>query len=85
MKSVYRYQVPIDGHPHEIELTGPLVAVGYPGEGYVEFWAEHHEGQAGTGRTFEVFGTGNPIPDTAKWVGTCARLRSLVFHLYEHQ
>jgi hypothetical protein len=51
----------------------------------VEFWAEHDPDSFGEQpRTFQVFGTGHPIPDGMSWVGTCDRTPDgFVWHLYE--
>lgn len=51
----------------------------------VEFWAEHDpDAYTEEPRTFQVFGTGQPLPDGAAWVGTCDRTpEGLVWHLYE--
>jgi hypothetical protein len=87
-RRMFRYVVSVDGQPHVVPLSHSPVAVadagdplGQPG---VEFWAEHTEGAPQIARAFQVFGTGHPLPDNARWVGTCARTADgLVWHLYE--
>lgn len=85
-RSMFRYMVPVDDQPHGFRLTGDPVAVAATADSRtVEFWAEH---ATATGpvplRAFQVFGTGHPLPDDARWVGTCARTPDgLVWHLYE--
>ena len=73
-RRMFRYVIPVDGGPHQLELTSDPVHVA-PGRvgplPVVEFWAEHHETREGTWRTFQVFGTGARTPE------------SLVWHLYE--
>src|SRR5260370_973455 len=34
-------------------------------------------------RRFQVFGTGHPLPQNARYVGTCPRVSGLVWHLFE--
>ena len=89
-RKMYRYVVPVDDQPHEFTLTSDPVAVAAawsepPAASAMvaEFWAEHDAGPRGTGRAFQVFGTGQPLPPEARWVGTCPRIAGLVWHLYE--
>ena len=84
IKSIYRYVVPIGGH-YWITLTGDPIAVAavdYPAG--VEFWAEISDDRPARRRAFQVYGTGHPVPVSAKWWGTTARTADgLVWHLYE--
>jgi hypothetical protein len=59
--------------------------VGAAGIHVVEFWAEHDPDAYGEEpRTFQVFGTGQLVPDGMHWVGTCDRTPDgHVPHLYE--
>jgi hypothetical protein len=87
-RRMYRYEVPVDGQPHTIPLShNPVAAAAFqPGlvSWSVEFWAEHTEGAPPLSRAFQVFGTGQPLPEDARWIGTCPRTASgLVLHLYE--
>ena len=83
-RSMYRYIVPIADGSIAYPLTGDPVAVAASGRYRVEFWAEHDDGARETDRAFQVFGTGHPLPDGAKWVGTCPRTDDgLVWHLFE--
>jgi hypothetical protein len=70
------------GRPGNIEQPA---ATGTGGIHVVEFWAEHNPDEHDERpRTFQVFGTGQPLPDDAHWVGTCDRTPDgLVWHLYE--
>lgn len=87
-RRMFRHTVPVDDLAHVIGLShSPVRAVAFAmsswNDAMVEFWAEHTEGAPQTGRTFQVFGTGQPLPDDAEWVGTCPRsANGLVFHLY---
>jgi hypothetical protein len=81
-RRMFRYEIPVDDRAHEFKLTGSPVAVATPDLGTVEFWAEH-DGAASATRAFRVFATGQPLPDGARWAGTCPRIRGIVWHLYE--
>ncbi len=85
---MFRYVVSVDDQPHVVPLSHSPVAVAAAPHGTygwaVEFWAEHTQGAPAVKRTFKVFGTGHPLPEDAKWIGTCARTPGgLVWHLYE--
>ncbi len=91
VKTVHRHTVPVDDKDHTFHLTSnphAVAAVRVGGRHVVEFWVEHH-GHDHNGRdyavprTFQVFGTGHPIPADAKWWGTAGRVDGLVWHLYE--
>jgi hypothetical protein len=89
IRRMFRYVVPVDDTAHVIRLSHSPVAVAAAGGEHgrylsVEFWAEHTEGAPQVKRAFRVFGTGHPLPEDARWVGTCARMpNGLVFHLFE--
>lgn len=83
-RRMFRYSVPADDKPSTFSLTGNPVAVAAHFEDVVEFWAEHDPGAPEVKRSFQVFGTGHPLPEGATWVGTCPRTQlGLVWHLYE--
>lgn len=86
-RRMLRHEVPVDDQPHTFgPLCDPVhVAAKLTMEGYVvEFWAEAGDNGAGNQpRLFQVYGTGHPLPNTAKWVGTCDRINGFVWHLYE--
>ena len=81
-RAMFRYMVPVDDE-RTFRLTGDPVAVAAAGIDRVEFWAEHNEDAGESDRAFKVFGTGQALPDGARWVGTCNRVSGLVWHLYE--
>jgi hypothetical protein len=98
MKTIYRYEVPIDDQVHSVTISGNPLAVAFRPDlpsAVVEFWAEARQDtergrMKARERTFQVFGTGQSIPDRAAYWGTTARYRdplfqveSVVFHLYE--
>ncbi len=82
-RKVYRYTIPVDDQPHVVHLTNdPLhVAVGATVD-EVEFWAEHDDGALEYPAAFQVVGTGQLLPEGARYAGTCPRVRGLVWHLY---
>lgn len=82
-RRMFRYFVPVDGQPHAFMLTCDPVAFAADDD-TVDFWAENDPRRDATGRAFQVFGTGHPIPDGARWVGTPPRTKGgLVWHLFE--
>ena len=91
-RCMYRHRVIVNGLPQKIGLGGdPLhveaarVWVGADAQHAVDFWAES-AGEGAAVRTFQVFGTGHPLPDGARYWGPTARTsEGLVWHLYELQ
>lgn len=85
---VFRYQVPVDDKLLAYSLTGDPLHVEADrtdtGVHVVDFWAEHTDDRPASPRVFQVFGTGHPLPDGARYWGTTARTpEGLVWHLYE--
>lgn len=89
--AMYRYQVPVDDEWHTIHLHAEPVAVANNPDSadVVDFYAESLAGPdrdyvTGRYRQFRVFGTGQPLPDDARHVGTAPRHEiGVVWHLYE--
>lgn len=84
-RSMFRYVVPLDDRAYPFHLSHDPVAVAAHNDSRaVEFWVEHTHGAPAVKRWFRVFGTGHPLPEDVRWVGTCPRTPSgLVWHLYE--
>jgi hypothetical protein len=82
VRSVYRYEVPVDDGDHTHTLTGPIVHVDCRRHGLVEFWAIHSGVERGAARRFRAYGTGAPVPPGHRHVGT-ALDGPLVWHLFE--
>lgn len=82
-RRIFRYTIPDDGQEHTVRLTSePLhVSTGQLID-EVDFWAEHDDDALEYPATFQVVGTGHPIPQGAAYTGTCPRTRGLVLHLY---
>lgn len=89
MKSIYKYDVPLEGATHMIPQGALLqhVAVQYQPD-VVSFWATvDTETLIMEERRFEIVGTGHLIPENGVYVGT-AEVKvnnggSLVWHLIE--
>lgn len=83
-RQVFRYVVPVDDRPHVIHLTNdPLHVANGVTLDEVDFWAEHDTGGLEYPAAFQVVGTGQPLPDGARYVGTCPRTREgVVWHLF---
>lgn len=91
MKRVLRYRIKVDGGPQvfrteadsdALRVEAVPLDLAEDGGHYVDFWMISF-GQE-TEHTYEVFGTGHPIPDNALWQGTTARTSDgLVWHLFQ--
>jgi hypothetical protein len=80
-KRIYRYLVPVDDQWHDQDFDGEVLAVNCRRLDAVEFWAV--EGGI-VPRCFRVVGTGHPMPEDARYVGTAVTPDgSLVWHLVE--
>lgn len=89
-RRVHRHQLVVGGTPLTVELTGdPLhvaaqpLGVGDRPQHLVEFWVEDNDAGTRYARTFQAFGTGHELPDSAVHWGTTQRTEGLVWHLYE--
>lgn len=82
---IYRYEVPVDGRWHDITMAGAgTLRVGCRNVHVVEFWTTHDDVSVEEVRRFRVVGTGEPMPDGARWWGTAvAPGGRLVWHLVE--
>lgn len=81
---IHRYRVEVDGQPHTVTLTGDPLHIEAAGNSHVDFWAVHTPGRPGTVRAFQVIGTGQPLPDGARYIGTTGRtVAALIWHLFE--
>lgn len=97
MRTMYRYEIPVDDRYHEIKLSdaGYPMAFGAKWEDetqppIVEFWAEHDDSFVQRTAIYRIYGTGHPIGDGDHpsdqfiYVGTAPRWRGLVWHVYEY-
>lgn len=90
MRTVLRYDVPVDDQPHEIAAGAVLHAAAerfITGSTIprVEVWIECFTPENRLPEqtmTVQVFGTGQRLPANARWLRTCLDGR-LVWHLYE--
>lgn len=87
MKRVFKHVIPVDDEWHE-RHTGEILHVDHQetergwGTDAVTFWFENRGDDYTHTRAFRVFGTGHPVPDEARYEGTCIGVRGLVWHLY---
>lgn len=81
-KKIYRYEVPVDGRVHPIELGGDILHVAARDPRVVEFWALHGQRQPGI-RRFRVYGTGQPLPIGDLVLCGTAIAGPLVWHLID--
>jgi hypothetical protein len=92
-RRMLRYQVVVNDRPQTFtvhsswsqpaRVGASRLGVGPDAQHLVEFWVEGDE-DGSVKRTFQVFGTGHPLPERARWWGTTARTsEGLVWHLYE--
>lgn len=80
-KRVLKWRVPVDGQAHRIG-GGPVALVAWQHHLVTEvvIWTE--EGDPAPKRTVRVYGTGHPIPDTSRHLGSVV-IEPYVWHVYE--
>jgi hypothetical protein len=90
MRRMHRYEINLSAHDVlAFKLTHIPVhfaakrEYGTTGDHIVEFWAIHDDELPEFEHTYQVIGTGNPIPEDCRYVGTCDRLDGLVWHVFE--
>lgn len=81
-KAIYRYEVPVDGQVHAIELSGKILHVASRRPEVVEFWALSSGGVSIT-RRFRVYGTGHTLPEGPVTMCGTALDRDYVWHLVD--
>jgi hypothetical protein len=82
--TVHRHHILVDDQWHTLNLTGPVLHVDARYDNAVDVWVLHTEGPT-TVHRFRVFGTGHPLPDNVKHVGSALTGPGgmLVWHLFE--
>jgi hypothetical protein len=82
-RRVLRWEVPVDGAWHELEV-GPdgIAHVAARSVDVVEVWAIDDPVLAKFPGRFIVVGTGHPLPELADHVGTALAPNGLVWHLF---
>lgn len=84
MKAKVVYKYPLGMGPNTVALpkNAKIVHIGMQ-EGFPMMWVEHpHEWESYEKRFFEIFGTGNPIPEDAEHISTFFD-PPFVWHVYE--
>lgn len=81
--AIFRYEVPVDGLWHTLQLFGDVLHVAARHPGAVEVWAL--TGGLPRTRELQVFGTGQPLPEyPLKHIGSAVVAGgALVWHLME--
>lgn len=94
-RKVFRYgPVVVTDGPQQVEMpvSATIVNVGSKTTGFIDIWAIVDEDaiEQTTVRTFQVFGTGHPLPEDAQYVDTSIQdgpfgmqNGSMVWHLFE--
>lgn len=84
MRTVWKFEVPVDGQPHTLNLPAGADIVAAVSMAVMAFWATVDDAQKVTDpRTFEVIGTGHPEPFEKRQHLGVAQAGPLVWHLYE--
>jgi len=89
--AIHRYEVPVDDRGHGIALRGRILHVWCRSPEAVEFWAFDDDHTVENWHSFQVFGTGQPLPGLLgvsgagwRYVGTAITPGgALVWHLCE--
>jgi hypothetical protein len=80
---VLRYEIPVDGDWHTIDIPRTVLHVAARNINTVELWALDIGGPS-IARTFSVFGTGWEVPEHAVHIGTAVVPDgTLSWHLFE--
>ena len=91
MRTIYKYEIPVDGNLVSMPIDSQILSVGAQGESIV-LWVEVDTERPECHRYFEVFGTGHAIPDnrmhsdmgvSRKFIGTVF-MGPFVWHVYEY-
>lgn len=94
MRTVWRYEIPIDDKAHAFELSDYPTRVQtrlftpsyFKDKGwYLEFWAMHDSLTVPMRMMLKVCGTGYEIPENGYVLATSQPLHGRVFHLIELQ
>lgn len=84
-RHIHRAQILADGHPETLDLSGPIIHIATRAERYIEIWYIDDPAVPLAPRTFQVFGTGQPLPDDVTHVGSAVTPNDgrYVWHLFE--
>jgi hypothetical protein len=83
-RTVHRHRVPVDGQPHTVTFAGELLHIEAAGNGHVDLWTLHAPREFPHAHLVQVFGTGQSLPDDARYVGTTGRTPAgLIWHVFE--
>ena len=86
MKRIWKYQVggpPTVARTHQAMPQSARILHVDSQEEEIFIWAEFENPEPTNERCFAIYGTGNPIPKDAQYVGT-TQVTPFVWHVYEH-
>jgi hypothetical protein len=84
MPVIHKYQIPVDGNLHSIDITGPVIHVEAASDTLVNMWAISGLVSIPEKVHYCVVSTGNELPKNAVHVGTTSRTpNGFVWHLIE--
>lgn len=87
---IHRTELPVDDRPHGIDLTGEILHVAARRPGAIDVWYQARpDGMESMRRSFQVVGTGQPIPTYLGFYVThkgtaVTRNGALVWHVLEN-
>lgn len=91
-RCILRYRIHLTSQPQILRaMPGPVVdvdaatiGVDHPAATYVlDLWIDGDGEDVTSQRTFQVVGTGQPIPERARYCGSASRAGGFKWHLYE--
>lgn len=93
-RKVFKYTITVTDGPQQLHIPvgASLVHVGSKTDGFIDIWVVVDESSLDNtaSRTFQVFGTGHPIPEDAQYCGTSIQGGNVslhngtfVWHLFE--
>lgn len=87
MRTIFRFEIPIDGEWHEYEMKGKFLHVAQrrsvEKSRCIEFWIEWDREAEPEQRLFCVIGTGGVVPQGGMYCGTAISPNGdYVWHLY---
>lgn len=69
MAKIYKHEIPVNDKWHSIPMSGDVLHVGSQQTSKVHVWALHDD-ESDVMREFMVIGTGQEIPEGARYVGS---------------
>lgn len=86
--NIFRYRLNIESIAQAISMpsASTVLSVAPARDGYyIDLWAKVANSDHNRDKTFQVFGTGHPMPETGPpldFIGTCVMSDGLVWHVF---